>query len=102
LTEIAQALALAITDGAGGFGATAEGKRIVIAGPAGTTLSTSFAPAGASPRSWGTAFTTASAAVATLTGRPIVGDIYVVALNGVTFAHQVGIGEGREVVAKAL
>src|SRR6185369_1285969 len=102
LTEIAQALAKAISGGANGFGAAAEGTRLVIAGPAGAAMSTSFTPATASTPSWGSAFTTATAAFATLTGTPVVGDLYVVVLNGVTLSHVVTTGEGREAVAKAL
>src|SRR6185369_14094035 len=70
-----------VTGGANGFGAAAEGTRLVIAGPAGAAMSTSFTPATASTPSWGSAFTTATAAFATLTATPVVGDLYVVVLN---------------------
>jgi hypothetical protein len=102
LGEIAQALAKKISAGANGFAATTEGTRIVVAGPAGATISASFSAAATSTPSWGPAITTASASFATLTGTPAAGDLYRVVLNGVTLTHTVVAGQGRETVAAAL
>ncbi|MBV5331577.1 hypothetical protein JZU69_04155, partial [bacterium] len=105
LTEVAQALAKAINAAGGSFAATVEDTRLIIAGPAGASLVTSYLPSAASaasPAGWGTASSAATAAYATLSGTPVAGDIFRVSVGAVSFAHTVTTGEGREAVALAL
>jgi hypothetical protein len=102
LAEIAQALARAISAGGGGFAATTEGNRLVVAGPAAAVLSASVVPLASSGGVWGVPFAGATVAIGNLSGTPVTGDTYRVDLDGVTVLHIVGTGEGREAVARAL
>ncbi|MFZ4534333.1 MAG: hypothetical protein ACOYOJ_21320, partial [Alsobacter sp.] len=90
LDEIARALAIDISAGTGNFAATAEGARLVIAGPAGATLATNFAPLASSSGSFGSTSTGPSVVVASLTGTPVSNDVYRVDLNGVSILRSVG------------